>query len=71
MVEKRSVNDIIFDILNYAFFIIFTLLTAIFDAISTILLTGFTAFNDFGFVIDDAVSSLNCTTFPLSNCGIN
>ena len=26
MVEKRSVNDIIFDILNYAFFIIFTLI---------------------------------------------
>ena len=26
MVEKRSINDIIFDILNYAFFIIFTLI---------------------------------------------
>ncbi|MDY5919153.1 MAG: carbohydrate ABC transporter permease [Treponema sp.] len=26
MVEKRSVNDIIFDILNYAFFILFTLI---------------------------------------------
>ena len=25
MVEKRSINDVIFDVLNYTFFILFTI----------------------------------------------